>query len=254
VIFGLEFPPVSHAIEWPDLFGSGAFAVNKVVLLMWISAAIVFAIFLIASRDKGLVPTGVRNVAESAIDFIEEGIVMQTMGHDGLKYTPLLLTFFTFILMNNLWGIIPVAQMPVNARMALPLFMALLVWVIFVVVGMIKQGPIKYFANIAFPPGVPKALYILVTPIELVSTILVRPLSHSVRLFANALAGHLILISFSVITAALFTASITAIIFPFSFALLVALTGFELLVAFLQAYIFTILAGVYIGSSLHAEH
>jgi F-type H+-transporting ATPase subunit a len=254
VIFGIEFPPVSHAIEWPDLFGSGMFAVNKVIILMWLSVLIVSAIFIAGTRGDGLVPTGARNVAESAIDFIEEGIVMQTMGQDGLKYTPLLLTFFTFILVNNLWGIVPVAQMPVNARMALPLFMALLVWVIFIVVGIVKQGPIKYFTNIMFPPGVPKALYILVTPIELVSTLLVRPLSHSVRLFANALAGHLILISFSVITAALFTASVTAIILPFSFFLLIALTGFELLVAFLQAYIFTILAGVYIGSSLHAEH
>lgn len=254
MIFGLEFPPVSHAIEWPDLFLSGAFAVNKVIILMWLSVIIVVAIFFLAGRDSGLVPRGVRNVAESAIDFVREGIVMQTMGHDGLAFTPLLLTLFTFILANNLWGIVPVAQMPVNARMALPLFMALLIWVVFVVVGMIKQGPIKYFANIAFPPGVPKALYILVTPIELVSVLLVRPLSHSVRLFANALAGHLILISFAVITAAVFAASATAIILPFSFGLLIALTGFELLVAFLQAYIFTILAAVYIGSSLHAEH
>jgi F-type H+-transporting ATPase subunit a len=196
----------------------------------------------------------VKNVAESTVDFIREGIVMQTMGAEGLVWTPLLLTFFTFIFVNNLWGIIPGAQMPVNARMALPLFMALLVWVLFVTVGIIKQGPIGYFKNIAFPPGVPKALYLLVTPIELVSTLIVRPLSHSVRLFANALAGHLILISFAVITAALFSASLAAVILPFSFFLLIALTGFELLVAFLQAYIFTILAGVYIGSSMHAEH
>jgi F-type H+-transporting ATPase subunit a len=254
VIFGIEFPPVSHAIEWPDLFGSGLFAVNKVVLLMWLSVAIVFGLLFIASRDSSLVPRGVKNIAESTVDFIREGIVMQTMGAEGLAWTPLLLTLFTFIFVNNLWGIIPVAQMPVNARMALPLFMALLIWVLFIAVGVIRQGPIKYFANIMFPPGVPKPLYVLVTPIELVSTLLVRPLSHSVRLFANALAGHLILISFAVITAAVFSASVVAVILPFSFLLLVALTGFELLVAFLQAYIFTILAGVYIGSSMHAEH
>lgn len=254
MIFGLEFPPVSHAIEWPDLFGSGPFAVNKVVILMWMSVAIVFGFMFIAGRDSRLVPRGVKNVAESAVDFIREGIVMQTMGSDGLAWTPLLLTLFTFIFVNNLWGIVPVAQLPVNARMALPVFMAMLIWVLFIAVGIMKQGPIGYFKNIMFPPGVPKALYILVTPIELVSTLLVRPLSHSVRLFANALAGHLILISFAVITAALFTAKAVAVILPFSFFLLVALTGFELLVAFLQAYIFTILAAVYIGSSMHAEH
>jgi F-type H+-transporting ATPase subunit a len=254
VIFGIEFPPVSHAIEWPDIFGSGLFAVNKVVLLMWLSVAIVFGLFFIAGRETSLVPRGVKNVAEAAVDFIREGIVMQTMGVDGMPWTPLLLTFFTFIFMNNLWGIIPVAQMPVNARMALPLFMALLVWVLFVAVGIMRQGPIGYFKNIMFPPGVPKPLYVLVSPIELVSTIIVRPLSHSVRLFANALAGHLILISFAVITATLFTASLALVIWPFSFALLVALTGFELLVAFLQAYIFTILAGVYLNSSMQVEH
>jgi len=254
VILGLEFPPISHAIEWPDLFGSGPFAVNKVVLLMWLSAAIVFAVFFLAGRERALVPTGVQNVAESTVDFIQDGIIMQTMGHEGLRWTPFLLTLFTFIFVGNIWGVIPIAQLSVNARMALPIFLALLVWVLFIVEGIRHQGPIGYFKNIMFPPGVPKALYILVSPIELVSTILVRPLSHSVRLFANALAGHLILISFAVITAALFTAKVVAIILPFSFFLLIALTGFEVLVAFLQAYIFTILAAVYLGSSMHPEH
>jgi len=103
-----------------------------------------------------------------------------------------------------------------------------------------------------FPPGVPKALYLLVTPIELVSTLFVRPLSLAVRLFANMLAGHLILVSFAVITAALFEATIVGAALPG--ALLVALTGFEVLVALLQAYIFTILAAVFIGGAMHPEH
>ena len=153
----------------------------------------------------------------------------------------------------NLPGIIPIFQMPATARMALPLFLALMVWVIFIGVGFKHQG-VGYLKSALFPPGVPKPLYILVTPIELVSVILVRPLSHSVRLFANALAGHLILISFATITAALWALKPTLVILPFSFGLLIALTGFELLVAFLQAYIFTILAAVYIDSSMHAAH
>ena len=253
MIFGLEFPPVSHAIEWPDLFLSGPFAVNKVVLLMWLSVAIVFVVFFLAGRRRAVVPAGVQNVAESTVDFIQEGIILQTMGHEGLKWTPFMLTLFTFIFVGNLWGIVPGAQMPVNARMALPLLLAMLVWVLFVFQGFKHQG-IKYLTNVMFPPGVPKFLYILVSPIEFVSVFLVRPLSHSVRLFANALAGHLILISFAVITAALFTLQAVAVILPFSFFLLVALTGFEVLVAFLQAYIFTILAAVYLGSSIHPEH
>ena len=179
---------------------------------------------------------------------------MQTMGPDGLRYTPFLITLFTFILTCNLWGLIPAMQMPVNARIALPVVMALTVYVIYHVVGVISQGPITYVKNIAFMPGVPKAMYILLTPIELVTKFITQPLSMAVRLFANMLAGHLLLVSFGVITAGVFTLSATAVIWPFSFALLIGLTAFEILVGFLQAFIFTILAAVYIGSSLHPEH
>jgi F-type H+-transporting ATPase subunit a len=193
-------------------------------------------------------------VAESAVDFVEEGIVLQTIGPDGLKFTPFLLTLFTFILTCNIWGLIPGAQMPVNARIALPVFMALLVYVIYHAVGVISQGPLTYLKNIAFMPGVPKVMYILLTPIELVTKFISQPLSMAVRLFANMLAGHLLLVSFAVITAALATLGPTLIIFPFSFGLLVFLTTFEVLVAFLQAYIFTILAAVYIADAMHPAH
>jgi F-type H+-transporting ATPase subunit a len=101
---------------------------------------------------------------------------------------------------------------------------------------------------------VPKALYILVSPIELVTDIFSRPLSLAVRLFANMLAGHLLLITFSVISAALFAVQVQIVILPFSFFLLVALTGFEVLVAFLQAFIFTILTAVYVGGAMNPEH
>ena len=104
------------------------------------------------------------------------------------------------------------------------------------------------------PPGVPKALLPLVIPIELLSTFIVRPFSLAVRLFANMLAGHILLVTFSVLCITLFSASLLVLVLPFSFAMLVGLTGFEIMVAFLQAYIFTILAAVYIGSSMHAEH
>jgi F-type H+-transporting ATPase subunit a len=144
--------------------------------------------------------------------------------------------------------------MPVNARIALPLFMALLVWVLFNFIGIKKQGFFGYFKSMLFPPGVPKALYILVTPIELVSTLFVRPLSLSVRLFANMLAGHLLLVSFAVITAALWSLKVVVVIWPVSLALLIGLTGFEVLVAVLQAFIFTILTAVYIGGAMHPEH
>ena len=128
MILGLEFPPISHVVEWPTLFGSGPFAVNKVVILMWVSAVIAFTVMYLGGRKQALVPTGMQNLAESAVGFIEDGIVMETMGPDGLKYTPFLLTLFTFVLTCNIWGLIPGVQMPVNARIALPVFLAILVW------------------------------------------------------------------------------------------------------------------------------
>jgi len=103
-------------------------------------------------------------------------------------------------------------------------------------------------------PGVPKVMYILLTPIELVTKFISQPLSMAVRLFANMLAGHILLVTFSVLCITLFSATLLLLVLPFSFAMLVGLTGFEIMVAFLQAYIFTILASVYIGSSMHAEH
>jgi F-type H+-transporting ATPase subunit a len=255
VIFGLDFPPISHLIEWPDIFlKDTSFAVNKVVLLMWVSALLALVLFVAGSRKRALVPAGVQNVAESIIDFVDNSIVMETIGPDGRKFTPFLTTLFTFILFCNLWEVIPFVQMPANARMAMPMFFSLLVWLIFNVVGIAKQGFFHYFKGIMFPPGVPKFLYILVTPIELVSTIFVRPLSLAVRLFANMLAGHLVLVTFAVISAALWVKSVNIVILPFSFLLLVALTGFEVLVSFLQAFIFTILAAVYIGGAMHPEH
>jgi len=252
VIFGIDFPPITHAVEWKNLFGGDTFGVNKVVLLMWLTVLVVFAFFFIASRKRALVPTGLQNVAESSVDFVRNGIILETMGEDGLPWTPFLLSMFSFIFVCNIWEIIPIAQMPVNARIALPAFMAIIVWLLYMSVGIKRNGFFHFFGGAIFPPGVPKALYLLVTPIELVQLLIVRPLSQSVRLFANMLAGHLLLISFAVLSSALFEATIVGAALPG--ALLVALTGFEILVAFLQAYIFTILTAVYIGSSMHPEH
>ena len=252
-MLALEFPPVSHLIEWPNMFGTdGPFAINKVVLLMFASVIIVFTFYAVAARGRRLVPSGAQNLAESVVEFVQDGIILQTMGPEGLYWTPFLLTLFSFIFIGNIWEVIPFIQMPVNARIALPAFMAMVIWVLYNFIGIKSQGFFGYFKAMLFPPGVPKALYILVTPIELVSTLFVRPLSLAVRLFANMLAGHLILVSFAVITAALFEATIVGAALPG--ALLVALTGFEVLVALLQAYIFTILAAVFIGGAMHPEH
>ncbi len=253
--FALEFPPISHLVEWPAfLFEDSPFAVNKITLIYLFALVCTLSMFLIGGRRRALVPTGVQNVVESSVDFIREGVVLQTMGRDGLSWVPFLTSLFFFIFFTNITGIIPVMQMPANARMAMPMVFALMIWVLFIAVGVKHQGPFGYLKSVLFPPGVPVFLYILVTPIEFISTFLVRPFSLAVRLFANLLAGHILLVTFGVLAAALWAAKPTVVIVPLPFLMLVFLTGFEVLVAFLQAYIFTILAAVYIGGAMHPEH
>jgi F-type H+-transporting ATPase subunit a len=253
VILGIDFPPISHLIEWPDfLFKGTAFGINKVVLEIIISSLAIIVFYIYAGRKKALVPTGSQNFAESIVDFVQNDIIAQTIGEDGMWWTPFLLTIFSFVFMLNIWEVVPGFQMPANARIAVPAMLAIVVWVVFNAVGLKNQGPIGYFKSMLFPPGVPKVLYILITPIEFVSTIFVRPLSLAVRLFANMLAGHLLLGTFAVLTGALWASTKIGFVLPF--ALLTALTGFEILVAVLQAFIFTILTAVYIGGARHAEH
>jgi len=254
-ILAIEFPPISHVIEWPALLLEDTpFEVNKVVVLMWLTALIVFTFFFIASRKQQLVPTGIQSIAESSIDFIRNGVIMQTMGPHGLGWMPFLLTLFMFIFVGNLFEIIPFAQMPVNARIAFPALMAVVVYVLYHFMGIKEQGLGHYLNITLILPGVPKAMHALLVPIEFITAFVTQPLSLAVRLFANMLAGHLLLVSFATITAALWALAPTIVIFPFSFALLVGLTAFELLVAFLQAFIFAMLAGVYISKATSAEH
>jgi len=252
-VFALEFPPINEILRWREVAPS----LNKVGIIAVAAALIAIVVFILATRqDHRKAPTGVRNFAETTVEFVENGIVMQTMGRDGLGWTPFLLSLFVFIYLCNAPGIIPILQMPATARMAIPAFLSILVWVIYNGAGIKHQGFGGYFKSVLFPPGVPKALYALVTPIEFISTIIVRPFSLMVRLFANMLAGHILLVTFALLSEALFQAR-DKILVPFGVLpmfMLIFLTGFEVLVAFLQAYIFTILTAVYIGGAVHPEH
>ncbi len=253
-VFSLEFPPLTHIVQWPAfLFEDTAFAINKVVLVYFFAVVLTMVLFIVGNKGA-LVPGGMQNIAETSVGFVEDGIVLQTMGPDGLKYTPFIMSIFFFVFFTNIFEVIPIIQMPAAARIALPMLLALTVWFVFIVVGIIKQGPIGYFKNALFPPGVPTALYILVAPIEFVSTFLVRPFSLMVRLFANLLAGHILLVTFAVLSSALIVAKPYAIFLPLPIVAVIFFTAFEVLVSFLQAYVFALLTGVYIGSSLHADH
>ncbi|MGA0117368.1 MAG: F0F1 ATP synthase subunit A [Ilumatobacteraceae bacterium] len=252
-MIALDFPEINSILRWKDIFPG----FNKIALIAVLAVVISTLIFLLAVRqDHKEAPRGIRNFAETIVEFIENGVVMQTMGKDGLAWTPFLLTMFLFIYLCNVPGIIPFFQMPATARMAVPLFLALMVWVIYNVTGIKHQGVGGYFKSTLFPPGVPKALYILVTPIEFISAIIVRPFSLAVRLFANMMAGHILLVTFALLSEALFQAK-DKVLIPVGilpFFMLIFLTSFEVLVAFLQAYIFAMLTAVYIGGATHPEH
>jgi F-type H+-transporting ATPase subunit a len=253
-MFALEFPPINEVIRWKDLFPS----FNKVALIACLASLIGIGIYLLAAnRDPMVAPTGVRNLAETGVEFIEDQIVVQTMGPEGLGWTPFLLTMFIFIYLCNLPGIIPIIYMPATARMALPLFLALIVWVVYNVVGF-KHNGIKYITGMVWPRNVPVFLRPLVGLIEFLSNIILRPFALAVRLFANMLAGHMLLVTFALLTNALLFAETQKLLLKpmtiLPFFMLLFITAFEVLVGFLQAYIFTILTAVYIGLAAHPEH
>jgi F-type H+-transporting ATPase subunit a len=255
-LLALDFPGIDRIVTFkPIAFGGSLFEFNKVALITVLAMVATAAIFFFGGRKRALVPTGIQNVAEFAIETMEREIVMQTMGVDGMKFLPYLTSLFFFVFFCNITEIIPVLQMPASARMAIPIMLAVLTWLIFNAVGVMSQGAGGYLKNSLFPPGVPKALYLLVTPIEFISTFIVRPFSLAVRLFANMLAGHILLVTFSVLSTALIEGAIALkVITVASGAMFVAMTFFEILVSLLQAYIFTILTAVYIGGSMHPEH
>jgi F-type H+-transporting ATPase subunit a len=252
-VLGLEFPEINEVVRWVDLFPT----FNKIALIACAAAIIGTTIFVLAARKDPLeAPKGIRNLAEITVEFIE-GLIMETMGRDGLKWTPHMLSFFIFIYLCNVPGIIPIVYMSATARMAIPMFLAIVVWVTYNAVGF-KHQKLGYLTHMLWPPGVPVGMKPLVGLIEFVSNILLRPFALMIRLFANMLAGHMLLVTFSVLTESLVQSDTIALkpmgILPFF--MLVFVTAFEVLVGFLQAYIFTILACVYIGLSMvaHEEH
>jgi F-type H+-transporting ATPase subunit a len=253
-VLGLHFPEIRGLFEWEGLVFKGtAFEINKTVLLLWITVTIVAGLFLAAARRPQLVPTGIRNAVEAGLEFVERSIAREAMGPEGAAWVPFLVSLFFFILFLNLWEIVPLVQFPPTSRMAIPMYLAIQTWVIFIAVGIRTQGLMGYLKNSLIPPGVPKALYVLVVPVEFLSTFLVRPFSLAVRLFANMMAGHLLLVAFYVIAAALWSRSPAVLLLPLPLVTAIVLNGFELLVIVLQAYIFTILTAVYIGQSMHPE-
>ncbi len=251
-MFGLEYPPIENLVEWPNYFGDDTFyGLNKIGFISLLAMLIPAALFYLAKKE--LVPRGAQNIVELSVEFIERQVVLPAIGPDGLRYLPFLLSIFLFVFFGNIFEVIPTFQMPANARMANPAILALIVLCTFVFIGFKYHG-LSYFTDIIWPPGVPVALRPLVGLIELLSVFILRPFGLAVRLFANLLAGHILLVTFGVLCIALWQRSALVAILPFSFIMLVILTGFEMFVSFLQAFVFALLTAVYIDTSLHPAH
>jgi len=247
-----KFPPIDELFRWKDVvFEDTPFAINKTAILMLVSAALIIIIFVGGSRRMKMVPTGTQNVLEMTYEFVDGGITRDVVGHDATRYTPFLGSLFLFILFLNFWEVIPFIQFPPTARFAVPFYLAVQTYFIYLIVGFKNHG-MKYLTGHLFPAGVPKFLYVLVTPIEFVQLFLVRPFSLAVRLLANMMAGHILLTALALLTA--YSLQNAPIVSIGPFLLNIGVTGFEILVGFLQAYIFTLLTAVYIGDSLHPEH
>jgi len=260
LLSGCGFPaPGAEIFQFDAVFtftiGGLEFTVTKITILLFICVVLILSFFIYAFRKPKLVPRGAQNVGEVGYLFIRDGIAREAMGKEGDKFVPFLFSFFFLVWLCNFMGIVPFAQIPVTSIFAIPVAFALIVYITWVPIGVYKQGFGGFFKNMMFPPGVPKAMYILLAPLEFMSNIVVRPATHAIRLFANMFAGHLLIASFSVATFYLISASVVGIIgSAASLAVAIALTGFEVLIQALQAYIFTLLAAVYIAGALHAEH
>ena len=235
--------------------GNLEFHVTKVTILLFVAVFIILGFFTYAFRKPKLVPRGAQNVGEMGYLFIRDGIARDTMGKDGDKFVPFLFSFFFLVWITNFMGIVPFAQIPVTSIFAIPVAFALIVYITWVPIGIYRQGFFGFFKNLLFPPGVPKAMYILLAPLEFLSNLIVRPATHAIRLFANMFAGHLLIATFSIAAFYLLSASVIGLLgSAASFTVAVALTGFEALIQALQAYIFTLLAAVYIAGALKPEH
>jgi F-type H+-transporting ATPase subunit a len=245
---------VNHLFFWEPIFFEGTpFEINRVVLLMFLASAVCIAFFLAGGARRSLVPKGLQNLAEMAYLFVRDRIAIDIIGpKDGPRFTNYLAALFWFIFFMNLLEIIPLVNFPVTSRMAIPLALALLTYVVFIFQGIRRQG-LGYITGIMFPPGVPKAVYVLLTPIEIFSTFIIRPLTLSVRLLANMMAGHVLLTIFFLFSFDFVTFDITLPLGVLTALVAAILIVFELLVIAIQAYIFTTLTAFYIAEALHGH-
>jgi F-type H+-transporting ATPase subunit a len=237
-----KFKP--HTYVELNLFGIDL-SITKAVVMLWVAAVIVFAVVWLAGRRSKLVPSGWQNLMESVLEFVRDNMVLEVMGKEGLIYFPWIATLFLYILVANLIGLIP-GSFTVTSLTGTTAAWAVVVFILYHVAGVKKLGVKNYIKSFA-PSGVPIPILFLMVPIEIVSHFF-RPFSLAVRLFANMTAGHMIILVFTFM-------AMTSVwwVKPLPFGGVLVMKLFEIFVSFIQAYIFAILASIYISLAVH-EH
>ena len=253
-----NLPPIGPDHTF-DFLGQTMFlGVTKPILLLVLSAILVFAFFRVASVQRALVPGRLQFVGEQLYTSVRNGLGRDVIGsHDFQRFVPYLFTLFFFILVNNFFGSLPFVQFPTFSRSGMVYSLAALSWVIYNYVGIRAQGGVlAYLKHQSVPQGVPAVMLPLLVPLEFMSNILVRPVTLALRLFATMLAGHILLILFALGGEYLLVhgAVLVKPVGVVAWVLFVAISFLELLVQFLQAYVFTLLNAMYIAGALSEEH
>jgi F-type H+-transporting ATPase subunit a len=253
--YGGEFSgalePINALFDFPPIIelsiGGLDLSINRTILIAWLMMAVAGTLFVVGFKDPKIVPNKLQSFCEMIVDFVR-GIAIDIMGPRGSKFVPLLTTMFVGIFVLNLAKITPFLMLPPTSRMAWPLFLALISWAVYIGVG-VKEHGLRYFKDVAVPSGVPWPVLIILVPIEILSNFVLRPLTLAIRLFANMVAGH-ILVVITLVTVHVFLYPRPGLpIGVFGLAASPFVMGFELAIIALQAYVFTLLTAVYIGTS-----
>ena len=229
--------------------GHQQLAFTQSALYMFAAVGVIALITIVATGSRSIVPGRMQSLAEIFYEFIADTL-HQSTGDGGKRFMPLVFSLFMFVLILNLFGMIPYA-FAVTSHLIITFGLAALVISVVVIYGIVKHG--THFFGLFVPSGVPKVLLGILVPIEIISFVS-RPISLSVRLFANMLAGHIAMKIFAFFVVQLLLAGAWSVLSPLPLFLTIALTALEFLVAALQAYVFATLTAIYLNDALHPGH
>jgi F-type H+-transporting ATPase subunit a len=248
-------PSINEFFPDPLLWAGTPFQIDRLVIIRFIAVAVLLVFAFAGTRALKLVPNRGQAMIEYGFDVVRRNAFDNLGEREGRRYLPLLSSIFFGVLFMNLTGLIPFLNLQGTSRIAMPMLLAIIAYIAFIYAGL-RKHPGKFLRNALFPPGVPWYLYIIVTPIELVSTFVLRPITLTLRLLMNMIVGHLLLVLFFSATAFFFVDShgLFKVFGVGTLAFGIAFSFFEILVALLQAYVFMLLTAVYIQLALADEH